>query len=230
MHSDLNIWSILLLGACFLAPMNAQTTKPASGNTVTFREPKRLESAPQPPPALRQVTAGLSGTVAGHFPSVSIEFALTLQNNGPQGVKILDPLDSLRLQFTTMGNKLIPMPERVPKGLPKVGLPRNAIPRTQRDAPYPAPIQFRQILTATEVNSQKEETITIPPGAKVQILCESEPVVMERVMQALRTETGEAAKSFKARATMGLLSAPPQPGVGGQLLDSDWIFFTIPSS
>lgn len=229
MRANLNIWLIFLLGAGFLAPVNAQTTNSATANTVTFHDVKRLESAPQPFAALQQVTAELSGTVVVQSPNLSIEFVLTLQNNSPQDVKILDPLDSFHLQFTTMGGKLIPLPDRLPKGLPKVGLPKGAPPGTKREAPYPAPLEFRRIVRGTLAGYEKEDVIIIPSGEKVQIVFESEALVMERVMQAVQTETGEAAQSFKARATMGLLSAPPQPGVGGRLLDSDWIFFTNPS-
>jgi hypothetical protein len=81
-------------------------------------ESKRLESAPQPPPALRQVAAELLGTVVGQSPNLSIEFVLTLHNNWSQEVKILDPLNSLWLQFTTMGGKLIPLPDSFPKVYP----------------------------------------------------------------------------------------------------------------
>src|SRR5439155_25398657 len=156
------------LSACLLAPAEAQTTTPlatpgmtvpsrpvispmpsrpatslaASTNTVMFHEPKLWESAPKPPAALRQVTAELSGTVVGQSPNLSIEFVLILQNDGPREIKILDPLDVFSLQFTTIGNKLIPMPKRVPKFLPKVGVPKDAIRGTKRDAPYPARAQF----------------------------------------------------------------------------------------
>jgi hypothetical protein len=250
MHSKLNIWLISLLGTCFLAPVYAQTTKPvttpgvtvqsrpvispipskpatspvASTNTVILHEPKRLETVPQPPETLRQVSVQLSATLAGQPPNASIAFVLLLENNGLQEVTILDPLEFLSLQFTTMGSKLITVPERMSKFVPK-----HAVPAAKRDAPYPAPIQFRQIVRVNGLSSQKEETITILPGAKIQILFDSEPVVMERIIQALRTETGEAAKSFKARAMLSLVPAPPQPGVGGRSLDSDWIFFTISS-
>jgi len=255
-HSNLNIWLILPVSACLLAPAGAQTTKPlatpwmtvpsrpvispmpsrpatspaASTNTVTFHEPKLWESAPQPPATLRQVSAHLSGTLVGQSPGGSITFVLLLENNGLREVTILDPLDFFSLQFTTMGSKLIGVPERISKILIDAEPSKDAIPGTKRDMPYPAPVQFRRIVRVNGPTSQKEETITIPSGNKIQIVFESEPVVMQRVMQALRAETGENAKSFKARATMSLVAALPQPGVGGQLLDSDWIFFTIPSS
>ncbi|MFZ1218736.1 MAG: hypothetical protein WAO00_05545 [Chthoniobacterales bacterium] len=250
MHPKLNIWLISLLGACFLGPVYAQRTKPittpgvtvpsrpaispipsgptaspaASTNTVMFRDSKRLESAPQPPATLEQLSVQLSGTLSGQPPNVSIAFVLLLENNGQQEVTILDPLEFLSLQFTTMGSKLIDVPKRMSKFMVK-----HAGPGTKRDAPYPAPVQFRQILRINGLSPLKEETITILPGAKIQIAFESEPVVMENVIQALRTESGDAAKSFKARAIVSLVAAPAQPGVSGRLLDADWITFTIPS-
>jgi hypothetical protein len=250
MHPNLNIWLVSLLGTCFLVPAYAQTTKPlttpgvtvpsrpaispipsgptaspaASTNTVILHEPKLLETVPQPPETLRQVNVQLSGTLTGQSPNVSIAFVLFLENNSLEEVTILDPLDFLSFQFTTITSKLIPVPKRVPKFLPKGDNPRR-----NRDAPYPAPVKFRQIVRVNGLTSQKEETITILPGAKIQILFDSEPVLMERVIQALRAETGEAAKSFKTRAMLSLVAAPPQPGVGGRSLDSDWIIFTIPS-
>jgi len=226
-HSNPNIWLILLLGGCLLAPVNAQTTEPKGANTVTFHEPKRLESAPQPPADLRQVTVELLGTLIGQPPNISIEFVLALQNNGPQEVKILNPLDTLSLQFSTIDKKLIPVPERVSKLLPQVAQPKDAIPGTKRDAPYPAPVQFRQITSISGASSQKEDTITIPSGANVQIFFESEPVVMGRVVESLRTETGKSARSFKAKAFLALISAPPQ--TGGRSLYSDPVLLTIPS-
>jgi hypothetical protein len=230
MRSHLNVSLILLLSACLLAPVNAQTTNPAVPNKVGFRDVKRLGSAPQSPEQLREVTAELSGRLVGQPPNVSIEFVLTLQNNGSQQIKILDPLNSFRLQLAATDGKSIPLPDRFPKGLPLIGLPKDAPLSTNREAPYPAPVQFREMASANRVSSQKEETITILPGAKIKIVFETEPVVMERVTQTLGTETGEHLSSFKARAILGLLSAPPQANVGGRLLDSDWIFFTIPSS
>lgn len=250
MHPNPNIWVISLLGACFLVPVYAQKTKPlttpgvtvpsrpvtspipsgptaspaASTNTVLFHEPKRLESVPQPPAALQQLSVQLSGTLAGQPPNPSIVFVLLLENNGQQEVTILDPLEFLSLQFTTMGSKLIAVPKRTSRFLPK-----HAGPGTNRDAPYPAPVQFRQMVRVNGLSSQKEETITILPGARIQIVFDSEPVVMKKVIQALQTETGEGAKSFKARAIISLVAAPPQPGVAGRLLDSDWMTFTIPS-
>jgi hypothetical protein len=230
MHPTKGILFVTLLGACFVACVDAQTIKSANGSAVSFHEPARLESAPEAPANLRQIAAELSGSVIGQSPNLSIEFVLTLKNDGAQEVKILDPLDFFSLQFTTMRNKLIRVPRRVPKFLPQVALPRGAPRGTKREGPYPAPVQFRQIVMGGGVSSQKEETITIPAAGKVQIVFRSESVVMERVMQALRSETGEAAQLFKARALMSLVSPTPDPGVGGRSLDSDWIFFTIPLS
>jgi hypothetical protein len=79
-----------------------------------------------------------------------------------------------------------------------------------------------------EITAELSGTVTGEmPNISVQFLL---TLVMERVTQTLGTETGEHLSSFKARAILGLLSAPPQANVGGRLLDSDWIFFTIPSS
>jgi hypothetical protein len=248
MHPNLYYGSVVLVGMCILAPVHAQTTKPlgtpgmtmpprpatalvASGNTVSLHEPKRLESAPQPPEALRQVAAELSGKLVGQSQNLSIEFALILRNNGPQEVKILDPLDTFSLLFTTTSDKPIPVPERAPKSLVKIGRPKglseDAIAAMRRDAPYPAAVRFRQIVRVNGPSSQKEQTIMIPPGASIQLVFESEPVVMERVLEALRRETGERAKSFRAEAFLALISDPPK--AGGRTLYSDPILFTIPT-
>ena len=230
MHSNINVFLISVFGVCLITLAKAQTGAQETSSTVAFRDVKRLESAPQPPEQLREVTAELSGRLVGQLPNISIEFVLTLQNNGRQQIKILDPLNSFRLQLAATDGKSIPLPDRFPKGVPLIGLPKGAPSDTNREAPYPAPVQFREMASANRVSSQKEETITILPGAKIQIVFETEPVVMERVTQTLGTETGEHSPSFKARAILGLLSAPPQADVGGRLLDSDWVFFTIPSS
>jgi len=76
-------------------------------------------------------------------------------------------------------------------------------------------------------STQQEGTISIPSATWIQIVFESEPVVMERVIEALRSETGEGAKQFKARAMMSLVAAPPQEGVGGRSTESDWMFFSL---
>lgn len=187
------------------------------------------QSVAPPVPCLKEVAAELSGTVIGQMPKISIQFLLTLKNNGPEEVQILDPLENFSLQLSTSTNKLIPLPRRVPKDVPKVALPKDALERRNRDAPYPAPVQFRQITSNTRVSYQKEETVAIPPGGRVQIAFDSEPVVAEKLIEALRTETGENAKSFRARALVGLLNAPPQPGVGGRLVTSSWLLLKVPS-
>lgn len=226
MHANLKSSLIALLGACSLTLVNAQTISSVpAGNAATFHEPARLASAPQPPPALREIAAELSGRLIGQAPNIAIEFALTFQNNGPQEVKIRDPLDSLFLEGTTATNKPIALPRRVPKALIDSGVPKGGVPGESRAVPYPAPVQFRQTTTATGVSSQKEETITIPAGGKVQIVFESEPVVTERVIEAVQGEKGEAAMSFKVRAIMALISAPPI--TQSRSLDSDWIVFTL---
>lgn len=244
-----------LFSSCFLVSVDAQTTKPLetpgvrapsrpavsppasrpaaspapSTSNAAFHETQLSESVPQPPATLRQVSAQLSGTLVGQAPNVSISFVLVLENTGPQQVTILDPLDFLSLQFTTMGSKLIPLPKRVPKFLAKTGVPKDAVAGPKPDVPYPAPIQLQQIVRVNGLSSQKEDTITILPGAPIKMVFDGEPVVMQKIIETLRTETGDGAKSFKVRATISLVAAPPQPGVSGRLLDSDWMSFTIPS-
>jgi hypothetical protein len=226
MHANLKSSLIALLGACFLALVNAQTTSNVPpGNAATFHEPARLASAPQPPPTLREIGAELSGSLIGQAPNMAIEFVLTLQNNGQQEVEIRDPLDSLFLEVSTATNKPIALPRRVPKALIDSGVPKGRVPGESRAVSYPAPVQFRQTTTATGVTSQKEETITMPPGGKVQIVFESEPVVMEKVIEAVQDEKGEAATSFNVRAIMALISAPPI--TQSRSLDSDWIVFML---
>jgi hypothetical protein len=229
MHFNLTSSVVLLFSAQILAPARAPTTTSANNNAVTFHDIAQSQSAAQPAPSLREIAVELSGTVIGQMPNISIQFVLTLQNNGPQEVQILDPLDKFSLQFTTSTNKLIPLPRRVPKDLPQVALPKNALERGNRDAPYPAPIQFRQITSDTRVSYQKEKTVTIPAGARVQIVFDSEAVITDKLIEALRNEAGENAKSFRARADVGLLGAPPQPGVHGRLLTSSWMFLKVPS-
>jgi hypothetical protein len=109
-------------------------------------------------------------------------------------------------------------------------LPKGTLDRKNRDAPYPAPVQFRQITTNTCVSYEKKETVRVPPGGRVQIAFDSEPVITENLIEALRNEVGENAKSFRARALVGLLNAPPQPGVGGRLPTSSWLVLKVPSS
>jgi hypothetical protein len=169
MHFNLTSSVVLLFSAQILAPARAPTTTSANNNAVTFHDIAQSQSAAQPAPSLREIAVELSGTVIGQMPNISIQFVLTLQNNGPQEVQILDPLDKFSLQFTRSTNKLIPLPRRVPKDLPQVALPKNALERGNRDAPYPAPIQFRQITSDTRVSYQKEKTVTIPAGARCRL-------------------------------------------------------------
>jgi len=252
-HSNLNIWLILLVSGYLLAPANAQTTKPlatpgttvsskrvtsptpvkpatsptTSTNTAAFHDPKRLESAPEPPPALRQVSVEFAGTLVGPSANPSIEFVLSLRNNSPRDAKILDPLDSFSLLFSTISRKPIPVPKRVPRALFDVKPASGAIPGAMRNVPYPAPVQFRRIVRGILASYQKEQSITIPAGGSLQIVFTSEPVVMERVFKALRDETGEGAKSFKAEAFLALINDPPS--AGGRTLYSDPVLLKIPS-
>lgn len=244
MHSNLNIWLILLLSAYLLAAANAQTAEPLtsntpsaarisrpananaqmmqrlSGHTVLFRESKMLDPALQPPTSLGQVTAQLSARLVGGSPNLSIEFVLRLQNNGAQEVKMRNPLDSLSLLFSTVGKKLIPVPEMPSKVLIDTT-------RDKKDMPFPAPVVFRQIVRGTLASADKEEVITIRPGETVKVVFESEPIIMERVMEALRAETGEGTRSFKAKGFLSLINDSPQ--TGGRTLYSDPIVLTIPA-
>jgi hypothetical protein len=207
--------------------VNGQTTKASTSDTVTFHDMPRshVESVPEPAPALQQISAELSGILSGGSPNASIQFVLSVQNMGRQEAKIQDPLDIFSLQFSTAGDKLIHVPDRVAKALADIGLPKGTIPGARRDEPYPAPIRFRRIVRGTLASYEKEESITIPVGGKVQIEFESEPVVMERVTEALRTEPAQNAKSFKTRATISLVAAPLQPGMGARLMKTGWLFF-----
>jgi len=99
MHSNLTTSVILLLSAQILAPVRAQTTTSATGNVVTFQDIAQSQSAARPAPSSREVAAELSGTVIGQMPNISIQFVLSPQNNGPQEVQILDPLDKFSLQL-----------------------------------------------------------------------------------------------------------------------------------
>src|SRR5258705_13498724 len=137
---------VTLLGACFVACIDGQTIKSANGSGA-FHDIAQVQSAPQPPAALKQVSAQLSGNLVGQLANTSIEFVLTLENDGPQEVKILDPLDTLSLQFSTIDKNLIRVPERVSKLLPQVALPKGAPREAKREGPYPAPVQFRHIVT-----------------------------------------------------------------------------------
>jgi hypothetical protein len=188
---------------------------------VTLRQDGlRSIFAGEPPPALQQLSVELSGALAGRLPNLSIQFILSLQNNGPQEVKILDPLDTLSFNFSTIGKRPIDVPERIPKiVLDTFG--------DKRDLPFPAHVRFRRIARGTMASYEKEEVVTIPPGGKMQIEFETEPIIMEKVMEALRAETGEDAKSFRAEAFLALLNDPPQPG--GRSVYSDPILFTLPA-
>ena len=128
-----------------------------------------------------------------------------LENTGHQEVKIADPLDSLFLRFATVGNKLITVPERLPKAILNAG-------GDKKNLPFPAPIDVRQIAQGTSVRYQKEEVITIAPGEKIQIVFDTQPVVMEKVNAALQSEAGLNGRSFKAKASLVLLNAPPETG------------------
>jgi len=195
------------------AYVSAQTV---NSNTVTFHEQKGVHPISEPPASLRQIAAELSGSLVGHPPNVAIEFVLMLQNTGHQEVKIADPLDSLFLRFATMENKLITVPERPPKVILNVKGPKGNI-------PFPAAIELRQIVQGNSVRYQKEEVITIAPGEKIQIVFDSQPVIMEKVNAALESEAGGSRRSFKAKAGLVLLNAPPQ--AGGRSVESDWAFF-----
>jgi hypothetical protein len=249
-----NFWLILLISAGFSVSDHAQTTKPSAEpgltaplrptaspgslspttstaapiNGVTFRDLKlNWNYVPRPPEALWQVDAQLSGALTGQSANLSIEFVLLLQNNGRQDVEILDPLDFFSLQFVASSGWPIEMPRRVPWFLQNTGRVKGAAPDAKRNAPYSAPVQFCEIARVNGSSAQKEETITIPSGTWIRIVFQSEPVVMEKVSEALRSETEEGAKQFKARAMMSLVAAPPQQGVGSRLVESDWLFFSL---
>lgn len=187
-----------------------------------------VPAIPEPPPALQQISVDLAGTLVGQPPNLSIQFTLILQNNGPQEVNIRDPLDSLSLNFSA-GKGPIDVPKRIRGdvvGVPR-GLSKEAIAAMRRNTPYPAPVQFRRIMRGNFASYEKEEVITIPAGTAVQITFQSEPIVMERVMEALRSEPAENAKSFEAKAFLPLISDPP--AAGGRTLYSDPIPLTIPA-
>jgi hypothetical protein len=175
----------LMIGTC----VNAQTV---NSNTVAFHERKGVKPISEPA-ALRQITAELSGSLVGQPPNLVIEFVLMLENTGHQEVKIADPLDSLFLRFATVGNKLIAVPERLPKAILNAG-------GDKKNLPFPAPIDVRQIAQRTSVRYQKDEVITIAPGKKIQIVFDTQPVVMEKVNAALQSEAGLNVRSFKAKA------------------------------
>jgi hypothetical protein len=161
---------------------------------------------------LKQITAELSGSVVGQPLNLKIEFVLTLQNLGQEELKIADPLDSLLLRFATIENKLITVPERVPKALMNIK-------GGKENVPFPAAIELRQIVQGRSVRYQKEEVVTIAPREKVQIVFDTQPVVVQKVNAALQSEG--SARSFKAKAGLVLLKAPPESG--GRSLESDWM-------
>ena len=203
------VW--LIIGTC----VSAQTV---NSNTVAFHERKGVHPISEPPASLRQITAELSGSLVGQPPNLAIEFVLTLQNTGHQEVKIADPLDSLFLRFATSENKLITVPERLPKAVLNIKSGKENI-------PFPAAIELRQIVQGNSVRYQKEEVITIAPGEKIQIVFDTQPVVMEKVNAALQSEAGLNGRSFKAKASLVLLNAPPE--TGGRSVGCDWISFSF---
>jgi hypothetical protein len=113
MHSNLTTFVVLLLSTQVIAPARAQTTTSATGNAVTFQDIAQSQSAAHSAPSLREIAAELSGTVIGPMPNLSIQFVFTLQNNGPEEVQILDPLENFYLQLITsppqpgMGGRLL---------------------------------------------------------------------------------------------------------------------------
>ena len=210
-----NISLILLLSALAFTCVSAQTM---NSNTVAFHEQKGVKPISEPPASLRQITAELSGSLVGQPPNLAIEFVLTLQNTGHQEVKIADPLDSLFLRFATAGNKLITIPEKLPKALLNIKGGKENI-------PFPAAIELRQIVQGTSVRYQKEETIKIPPREKVQIFFDTQPIISEKLNVALQSEAGRCARSFKAKAGLVLLKAPPESG--GRSVVSDSMSFSF---
>jgi hypothetical protein len=133
-------------------------------------------------------------------------------------VKIKDPLDSLFLRFATIGDKLITIPERLPKAVLNIGSGKV-------DIPFPAAIEIRRIVQGKSVRYQKEEVITIAPGEKVPIVFDTEPVVMQKVNGALQLEANKSARSFKAKAGLVFLCVAPE--TGGRSVESDWAFFSL---
>src|SRR5262249_40709525 len=94
----------------------------------------------------------------------------------------------------------------------------------------PPPSSFARLRLIPALVTKKKETVRIPPGGRVQIAFDSERVITENLIEALRNEVGENAKSFRARALVDLLNASPQPGVGGRLPTSSWLVLKVPSS
>ena len=206
-----NIWSILLLSASILTSVSTQV---ANSNKVAFHE--RDGSHPRSEtPVLKQISAELSGSFVGQPSNLTIEFVLTLENVGPVELKIADPLDSLFLMFTTTKNRLINIPQRKPQAVNISGGKKNIS--------FPAPIEFHQIVQGTSVRYQKEEVVTIGPREKVQIVFSTQPVVMQNINTAIQSE--ESPRAFKAKAHLGLVTAPPKGG--GRAVESDWMLFSL---
>ncbi len=205
------VWSISLLIASLLAPATAQI---ANSNKVAFHENDGSHTRSETP-VLKQISAELSGSFVGQPSNLTIEFVLTLENTGPEELKIADPLDSLFLMFTTTKNKLITVPQRKFQDMYISGEKKNI--------PYPAPIEFRQIVQGTSVRYQKEEVVTIGPREKVQIVFNTQPVVMQNINAAIQSEGSP--RAFKAKAHLGLVTAPPEGG--GRAVESDWISFSL---
>ena len=163
------------------------------------------------------------------MPNISIQFVLTLQNNGPEEVQILDRLEKFSQQLITSTKKLIPLPRRVPKDLPMVALPRAHLTGKTATRLIPPPSSFARLRLIPALVTKKGNRKN-PPGGRVQIAFDSERVITENLIEALRNEVGENAKSFRARALVDLLNASPQPGVGGRLPTSSWLVLKVPSS
>lgn len=206
-----NIWSILLLSASILTSVSAQV---ANSNKVASHE--RDGSHPRSKtPVLKQISAELSGSLVGQPSNLTIQSVLTLENFGREQLKIADPLDSLFLMFTTTKNRLVTIPQRKPQAVNISGGKENIL--------FPAPIEFRQIVQGTSVRYQKDEVLTIGPREKVQIVFDTQPVVMQNINAAIQSEGSP--RAFKAKAHLGLVTAPPEGG--GRAVESDWISFSL---
>src|SRR5260370_3658017 len=140
----------LIVGTC----VRAQTAKSTTG---TLHERKGVQPISEPPAVLRQITVELSGSLVGQSPNRAIEFVLTLQNTGHQEVKIQDPLDSLFLRFATIGDKLITVPERLPKAVLNIGGGKTNI-------PLPSAINIRPNVQGKFLPCQKKEGKTNSAG------------------------------------------------------------------
>ena len=203
---------MLLLSASILTSVSAQI---ANSNKTAFHELKGGHPISESPASLKQINAQLSGSLVGQPPNLTIQFVFTLENPGREQVKIADPLEFLFLQFATIEDKLITVPQKKPRAVHITGGKENN--------PFPAAIELRQIVQGTSVRYQKEEVVTIAPREKVQIVFDTQPVVMQKVNATLQSEG--SARSFKAKAHLGLLKAPPEGG--GRSVESDWISFSF---